>query len=116
MVEPFLMPVSRWFSFADVRLPDELEVLSRDAVSGPGIVTNKAGTTLYVTGHPTVQGNTFHDEYEAELAAGRLTMPPTNLQYVSGRPLATWAINGTTFFENWFAFIGKALGKEQSKL
>jgi homoserine O-succinyltransferase len=112
---PYLMPVSRWFNFSDIKLPAELQIYSKDSTSGPGIIGTADTNTLYVTGHPTVQGTTFHEEYETELAEGRITAPPTNLQYVNGKPLATWAINATQFYENWFEKIGKVVGKVQPK-
>ncbi|MFA9392863.1 MAG: homoserine O-succinyltransferase [Prolixibacteraceae bacterium] len=107
--DEFHMPHSR---HTEIRASDivnipNLEVIAESDESGIGIVKDKGGRKIFVTGHFEYSTNNLHEEFQRDLAKGLDIKMPKHY-YKKNKPendpVVRWRGHANLFFQNWLNY------------
>lgn len=107
--DEFHMPHSR---YTEVRAEDieripNLEVIAESDESGVGIVKDKGGRKIFVTGHFEYSTYNLHEEYSRDLAKGLPIKMPKHYYKKNNpekNPVVRWRGHANLFFQNWLNY------------
>lgn len=107
--DEFHMPHSRYTEIKgeDIRKVADLEVIAESDESGVGIVQEKGGRKLFVTGHFEYSNFNLHEEYQRDLAKGVDIDIPKHYYKKndpSKKPVVRWRGHANLFFHNWLNY------------
>lgn len=107
--DEFHMPHSRHTELKaeDIYKIDELELIAESDESGVGIVQEKSGRKLFVTGHFEYSNFNLHEEYIRDLAKGDVIDMPKHYYKKNDpnkSPVVRWRGHANLFFQNWLNY------------
>ena len=107
--DTFYVPHSRYgfISLDTLKQVDDLICVAGSDEVGAYLMQNKAGTRVYITGHPEYERMTLNDEYQRDLEAGLEPTVPINYypnDDVSQTPQKSWQAHGHLLFLNWLNY------------
>ena len=108
--DEFHMPHSR---HTEVRAEDiakvpELEVVAESDESGVGIVLERTGRKVFITGHFEYAADTLDEEYRRDLAKGLPIEIPKHYYKKNNpekHPVVRWRGHANLFFQNWLNYF-----------
>lgn len=107
--DEFHMPHSRHTEIKAediVKIP-ELELIAESDEAGVGIVKEKSGRKIFVTGHFEYASNNLNEEYRRDLAKGLSIKPPKHYFKKNNpekKPVVRWRGHANLFFQNWLNY------------
>ena len=107
--DEFHMPHSRYTEIRaeDIEKIPNLEVISESDESGVGIVKDKGGRKIFVTGHFEYSTYNLHEEYQRDLAKGLPIKMPKHYYKKNNpekNPVVRWRGHANLFFQNWLNY------------
>lgn len=107
--DEFHMPHSRYTEVRaeDIEKVKNLEVISQSDESGVGIVKDKGGRKIFVTGHLEYSTYNLHEEYKRDLAKGLPIKMPKHYYKKNNpekNPVVRWRGHANLFFQNWLNY------------
>lgn len=87
-----------------IKATEDLEILSSHPIYGPDIIASKSGRDIYLLGHLEYDRTTLHDEYQRDLAAGKVIQAPVDYYpegEVDSKPVFSWRSYAHLFYNNW---------------
>ncbi|MGN1479454.1 MAG: homoserine O-succinyltransferase [Acutalibacteraceae bacterium] len=105
----FLVPHSRHsqVSRENIESNPSLKIISESADAGVYIVSDKAESQFFITGHSEYDVTTLHDEYQRDKTLGLPINHPVNYYLgddETAPPLCTWRAGGNLLFLNWLNY------------
>lgn len=105
----FYAPHSRYgeVPMAKLKEVEDLILVSGSDEVGAYLMQDKAGTKVFITGHPEYDRDTLQTEYQRDLDAGIDAVMPINYfpqDDDSKRPLKLWQAHGYLLFSNWLNY------------
>lgn len=107
--DEFHLPHSRYTELRseDIAKIPELELVGVSDEAGVGIVKEKGGRKIFVTGHFEYSTNNLHDEYQRDLSKGLPIDIPKHYYKKndpSKKPVVRWRGHANLFFQNWLNY------------
>lgn len=107
--DEFHLPQSRHTEIRteDIEKIPGLEVIAVSEESGVGIVKDKGGRRIFVTGHFEYSAKVLDLEYRRDLAAGLPIEPPRHYYKKDDpnrHPVVRWRGHANLFFQNWLNY------------
>jgi len=107
--DEFHLPHSRYTELRreDIAKIPKLELVGVSDEAGVGIVKEKGGRKIFVTGHFEYSTNNLHDEYQRDLAKGLPIDLPKHYYRKndpSKKPVVRWRGHANLFFQNWLNY------------
>lgn len=104
--DDFQIPVSRWTEMraADIAQVPDLELLMDSDFTGPCLLSDAHARSLYCFNHIEYDSTSLKEEYERDMAAGKLIRPPHGYfpgDDVSAPPQNRWRSHAHLLFGNW---------------
>ncbi|MFO1105805.1 MAG: homoserine O-succinyltransferase [Amaricoccus sp.] len=102
----FLVPVSRWTEMRaeDIDLHPDLEILIDSDEVGPCLIDDPSHRALYMFNHLEYDSTTLKEEYDRDILAGMLAVPPVDY-FPEGNPSRApenlWRSHGQLLYGNW---------------
>ncbi|MBN2806995.1 MAG: homoserine O-succinyltransferase [Prolixibacteraceae bacterium] len=107
--DEFHLPQSRHTEIRaeDIETVPGLEVIAVSDESGVGIVKDKGGRRIFVTGHFEYSANVLDLEYRRDLASNLPIQPPKHYfkkDDPNRQPVVRWRGHANLFFQNWLNY------------
>lgn len=107
--DEFYVPHSRYgeIPLKQLNAQEEIICVSGSDEVGAYLYQNKAGTQVFLTGHPEYDKNTLHLEYERDAKAGLNPDVPENYYQDNDpnkEPMKLWQAHGYLLFSNWLNY------------
>ena len=107
--DEFHLPQSRHTEIRakDIEQIENLEVIAESEESGVGIVKDKGGRKIFVTGHFEYSTYNLHDEYQRDLASNLPIQMPKHYYKKDDpakKPVVRWRGHANLFFQNWLNY------------
>jgi homoserine O-succinyltransferase/O-acetyltransferase len=107
--DEFHLPQSRHTEIRaeDIDKVPGLEVIAESDESGVGIVKDKGGRRIFVTGHFEYSANVLDLEYRRDLASNLPIQPPKHYYKKDDpnrNPVVRWRGHANLFFQNWLNY------------
>lgn len=107
--DEFHMPHSRYTEIRseDIEKIPNLEVIAESDESGVGIVKDKGGRKIFVTGHFEYSTYNLHEEYKRDLAKELPIKMPMHYYKKNDserNPVVKWRGHANLFFQNWLNY------------
>ena len=108
--DEFHMPHSRHTEIKkeDIESVNELELIAASDEAGVGIVQEKGGRKIFVTGHFEYSSLNLHEEYQRDLSKGLpIDMPKHYYRKNDAKrePVVRWRGHANLFFQNWLNYL-----------
>lgn len=105
----FFAPHSRYgeVPIEQLKKVDDLILVSGSDEVGAYLMQDKAGTKVFITGHPEYDRNTLLTEYQRDVEAGLEAIIPVNYfpnDDVTQPPIKLWQSHGYLLFINWLNY------------
>ncbi len=104
----YFVPHSRFteVKLEEIKNTEELTLLSFSDDAGVCLVASNDGKQIFLTGHPEYDVNTLKEEYERDLAKGKVIIPvnyfPNNDP--ANPPVHSWRSHSYLLFANWLNY------------
>lgn len=108
--DEFHMPHSRHTEIRkeDIEKVAELELIATSDEAGVGIVQEKGGRKVFITGHFEYSNYNLHEEYRRDLAKGLPIKMPKHYYRKNNperEPVVRWRGHANLFFQNWLNYL-----------
>ncbi|MHA8111505.1 homoserine O-acetyltransferase/O-succinyltransferase family protein [Lactobacillaceae bacterium Melli_B4] len=86
-------------------LPDSLEIIADNCITGPMILHADDKRQTYVTGHPEYRTTTLEIEYQRDCDKAESVLPPVNYYGAKHQIQNTWQQSSIQLYQNWIDLI-----------